>query len=209
MAAALVALKLGVGLGTRQPRPGLGGDRVQRGRRGGGADGVRRAARRQAGRQGHPYGHRRAENLGALGEAAILLAGGVAVTLEGLRHLIAGGSSPDVRWFQFAILGVAIALDVSRTYGLAAGVPAASTARPCSPTRWHFGADLAGSVAVWRGCWPSSGAGTTGDAVAALVVAAIMLAASARLARVNANVLMDRAPVEARAAAEAGDRRTG
>ncbi len=27
----------------------------------------------------HPYGHRRAENLGALGEAAILLAGGLLV----------------------------------------------------------------------------------------------------------------------------------
>src|SRR6476620_1069251 len=26
---------------------------------------------------GHPYGHRRAENLGALGQAAILLAGGL------------------------------------------------------------------------------------------------------------------------------------
>src|ERR1019366_5577436 len=31
---------------------------------------------------GHPYGHRRAENLGALGEAVILLTGGVIVSIE-------------------------------------------------------------------------------------------------------------------------------
>src|SRR5438128_12319812 len=36
----------------------------------------------------HPYGHRRAENLGALGEAAILLAGAVFVAVEALEHLI-------------------------------------------------------------------------------------------------------------------------
>src|ERR1700681_4653674 len=37
---------------------------------------------------GHPYGHRRAENLGALGESAILLAGGVIVSVEAISHLV-------------------------------------------------------------------------------------------------------------------------
>ena len=32
----------------------------------------------------HPYGHRRAENLGAFGEAAILLGGGVLVSVEAI-----------------------------------------------------------------------------------------------------------------------------
>ena len=36
----------------------------------------------------HPYGHGRAENLGALGEAGILLAGGLVVAVEAIRHLI-------------------------------------------------------------------------------------------------------------------------
>src|SRR5271165_3967623 len=43
--------------------------------------------------KGHPYGHRRAENLGALGEAAILIAGGLLVSVEAIRHLIAGGKA--------------------------------------------------------------------------------------------------------------------
>src|SRR5271155_1667577 len=35
-----------------------------------------------------PYGHRRAENLGALGESAILLAGALLVGVEAIRRLL-------------------------------------------------------------------------------------------------------------------------
>src|SRR5438128_5060458 len=63
----------------------------------------------------HPYGHRRAENLGALGEAAILLAGGTVVALEAIRHLATSEAAPDIRWYQFAVIGAAIAVDLSRT----------------------------------------------------------------------------------------------
>src|ERR1700684_3685297 len=42
----------------------------------------------------HPYGHRRAENLGALGESAILLAGGTVVTVAALSHLLTGARAP-------------------------------------------------------------------------------------------------------------------
>src|SRR6202790_796239 len=36
----------------------------------------------------HPYGHRRAENLGALGEAALLLVGGLLVSIQAIAHLL-------------------------------------------------------------------------------------------------------------------------
>src|SRR5437899_7040188 len=36
---------------------------------------------------GHPYGHRRAENLGALGESVILFAGGAVVSVEAITRL--------------------------------------------------------------------------------------------------------------------------
>src|SRR5271155_5983395 len=36
----------------------------------------------------HPYGHRRAENLGALGESAILLGGGLLVGVDAIRRLL-------------------------------------------------------------------------------------------------------------------------
>src|SRR5947209_16584137 len=76
LAALLVALKLGVGLATNSL--GLISAGIE-------SSGdvlaavltffAVRLAWRPADR-GHPYGHRRAENLGALGEAAILIVGG-------------------------------------------------------------------------------------------------------------------------------------
>ncbi len=201
VAAALVALKLGVGLGTHS----LGlisagiessGDVV--------AAAVTVFAVRLAGRpadRGHPYGHRRAENLGALGEAGILLAGAVVVTVEALRHLIVGGATPDVRWFQFAILGIAIALDGAR-WAISVRAAHRFDSPALASNAWHFATDLLGSVAVVAGLVAVKGGMHDGDSVAALVVAAIMLAASARLIAINSNALMDRAPVEARMAAE-------
>lgn len=38
----------------------------------------------------HPYGHRRAENLAALGEAAILIGGGIIVVVEAIGRLTRG-----------------------------------------------------------------------------------------------------------------------
>src|SRR6201987_3133856 len=46
----------------------------------------------------HPYGHRRAENLGALGEAAILSGGGIFIVIEAIVRLTEGGHVLDARW---------------------------------------------------------------------------------------------------------------
>src|ERR1700693_5376609 len=63
----------------------------------------------------HAYGHRRAENLGALGEAAILLAGGLVVAIEAVAHLLGGARAPHIHWYQFAVMAVALVVDLSRT----------------------------------------------------------------------------------------------
>ena len=47
----------------------------------------------------HPYGHRRAENLAALGEAAILTGGGVVVVVEAIKRLAGSGRPFDARWY--------------------------------------------------------------------------------------------------------------
>src|ERR1700724_2585498 len=99
-AALLVALKLGVGLATGS----LGlisagiessGDLV--------AAILTFFAVRLGGRpadRGHPYGHRRAENLGALGEAALLVAGGLVVSVEAISRLAEGARPPEVHRYQ-------------------------------------------------------------------------------------------------------------
>src|SRR3954447_5683932 len=47
----------------------------------------------------HHYGHRRAENLGALGEAAILLGGGVFIVVEAIGQLASGDHTIDTGWY--------------------------------------------------------------------------------------------------------------
>jgi cation diffusion facilitator family transporter len=201
VAALLVAMKLGVGLATGS----LGlisagiessGDVI--------AAVITFFAVRLGGRPAdhdHPYGHRRAENLGAIGEAAILLAGGVLVSVQAISHLIDGGHTPQIRWYQFAVIGLAVVLDLSRVR-----VSLIASRRYGSPAlrsnAFHFAGDMAGSVAVLVGLLAVNAGFAEGDSVAALVVAAIIFTAALRLIAENGNVLMDRAPEDARIAAE-------
>jgi cation diffusion facilitator family transporter len=148
----------------------------------------------------HPYGHRRAENLGALGEAAILLAGGLLVAVEATRHLVGGAKAPHIHWYQFAVIAVALVVDFSRT------IISRRTARrfgsaALRSNAFHFAGDMAGSLTVLVGLIVVHAGFSQGDSIAALVVAAIICAAAARLIAENANVLMDRTPAEAREAA--------
>jgi cation diffusion facilitator family transporter len=200
-AAVLVAVKLGVGLATGSlalVSAGIesSGDVI--------AAAITYFAVRLGGRpadRGHPYGHRRAENLGALGESAILLAGGAVVCFEAIGDLAAGASPPRVHWYQFAVIALALALDVSRM-----SVSLSAARRHHSPALYsnalHFAGDMAGSLAVLGGLLAVRAGLHDGDTIAALVVAALIFAAAARLIGENANVLMDRAPAPARAAAE-------
>src|SRR5258708_21977173 len=196
----LVALKLGVGLATGSLAlvwAGIesSGDVI--------AATVTFFAVRLGGRPadtGHPYGHRRAENLGALGEAAILLVGGAVVSVEAISHLVSGASAPGIHWYQFAVIAIAIVVDLSRT-----SVSLAAARRHDSPAlrsnALHFAGDMLGSLAVLAGLLTVDAGFSQGDSVAALLVAVIILVAAVRLIAENANVLMDRTPAQARAAA--------
>jgi cation diffusion facilitator family transporter len=200
-AALLVAMKLGVGLATGSLAlisAGIesSGDVV--------AAVLTFFAVRLGGRPadpGHPYGHRRAENLGALGESVILLAGGVIVSVEAIAHLMSGAKAPSIHWYVFAVIAIAIVVDLSRT-----SISLAAARRYASPAlrsnALHFAGDMAGSLAVLAGLLAVKAGFSQGDSIAALLVAAIIFLAAARLVAENANVLMDRTPAEARAAAE-------
>jgi cation diffusion facilitator family transporter len=149
----------------------------------------------------HPYGHRRAENLGALGEAAILVAGGVFVAVEAVHHLLSNSSAPGLHWYQFAVIAVAIVVDLSRTL-VSLRVARAYSSAALRSNAFHFAGDMVGSLAVLIGLLAVDAGFAQGDSVAALVVAVIICAAAVRLIGENANVLMDRTPAEAREAAE-------
>jgi cation diffusion facilitator family transporter len=151
----------------------------------------------------HPYGHRRAENLGALGEAAILVGGGVFIVIEAIGQLAGGGQHAlQAHWYIFAVIGVALLVDASRiTVSLRTARKYHSAA--LRSNAFHFAGDMAGSIAVLGGLIAVANGFKQGDAVAALVVAVIIVTAAARLIYENARVLMDTTPEDAQTSAEA------
>jgi Cation efflux family len=88
----------------------------------------------------HPYGHRRAENLAALGEAAILTGGGIVVVVEAIGRLAGRGRPFETHPYVFAVIVVALGVDLSRVLCLGGWMP--------SPTT------LVGQPVCWRPlCW--------------------------------------------------------
>jgi cation diffusion facilitator family transporter len=153
--------------------------------------------------RGHPYGHGKAEHLAALAEASVL--GLVSLAVAGLAVArLTGAIEQEIEtaWWVFAALAVVLAIDVSRT---TASYRAARRYRSAAllSNALHFGSDLVGTLAVLAGLVAAASGFPEGDAFAALFVAALVLAAATRLIRRNVDVLMDRAPAAAEAAARA------
>lgn len=148
----------------------------------------------------HPYGHRRAENLAALGEAAILTGGGIVVVVQALSQLAGRGAPFKAHWYVFAVVAVALAVDLARVLVSVRGAARYKSAALRS-NAFHFAGDMAGSLAVLIGLVAVSAGFHQGDSLAALLVAAIIFAAGARLIIENARVLMDTTPAEAHARA--------
>ena len=106
------------------------------------------------------------------------------------------------------MIGIALVVDLSRvTISLRASAEYKSAA--LRSNAFHFAGDMAGSVAVLFGILAVALGFQQGDAIASLVVAAIIFTAAARLIYENARVLMDTTPAEAQAEAEAAIRGLG
>jgi cation diffusion facilitator family transporter len=144
----------------------------------------------------HPFGHRRAENLSALAEASILLGGGVIVVVEAIGRLADGRSPLAARWYVFAVIGVAIAVDLGR---VVVSLRSARRYRSAAlrSNAFHFAGDTVGALAVLVGLIAAREGFPDGDAIAAMIVAVILFAAAGRLISENARVLMDTAPAGA------------
>jgi cation diffusion facilitator family transporter len=146
----------------------------------------------------HNYGHDRAQNLAALGEAAIVAAGGGIIAFEAIRQLAEDDPSHvEAHWWLFLVIGIAILIDVSR---IVVSVRAASRYESAAfrSNAFNFAGDLAGSLAVLVGLVLVAAGWHSGDAVAALVVACVIFFAVGRLIIENARALMDFAPEEVR-----------
>jgi len=152
---------------------------------------------------GHQYGHGKAEHLSALAEAAVLVVASGLIVWRAITRLTGHAhDNVDARWYALVVIVVVMAIDVGRTVASWRAARRYHSAA-LSSNALHFGSDLGGSAAVLVGLLLVRAGYQKADAVAALFVACIVLAAAARLMRGNVDVLMDRVPADAEAAARA------
>ncbi len=152
---------------------------------------------------GHQYGHGKAEHLAALGEATFLvLASLVIVWRAVLRLANHSAGTVHAEWYALVVVGAVIVIDVGRTLASARAARRYESAALAS-NALHFGSDLAGSGAVLVGLLLVRAGYPKADSLAALFVAMLVLLAAVRLMRRNVDVLMDRVPAAAAAAARA------
>ncbi|HUZ83060.1 MAG TPA: cation diffusion facilitator family transporter, partial [Gaiellales bacterium] len=141
----------------------------------------------------HQYGHGKAQHLSALAEGVFLAATAAFIGYEALMRLSTGGHPVDPTWYAFALMGVVLVVDAGRyTASRRAGSREHSSALMANAL--HFASDFAGTLAVLVGLALVRDGVAGADSVAAVLVAAIVLGAAGRLARRNADALMDRAP---------------
>jgi cation diffusion facilitator family transporter len=151
----------------------------------------------------HQYGHGKAEHLAALAEASFLTLASVLIGFRAIERLTSDTKpTVHVTWFVLLTVLLVIAVDASRA-SVSWHVSQRTHSAALSSNALHFGSDLAGSVAVLVGLLLARAGYPGGDAVAALFVAVLVVLAAMRLIRVNVDVLMDRAPAGAEAAARA------
>jgi len=151
--------------------------------------------------RGHPYGHGKAEHLAALAEAAVLVIVSIGVAaLAVLRLAGVVENQVDAAWWAFAAVVLVLVVDSLRTLTSLRVARRYESAALLS-NALHFGSDLVGTLAVLAGLVAAALGWPQGDSLAALLVAFLVVSAAIRLIRRNVDVLMDRAPADAVAAA--------
>ena len=150
---------------------------------------------------GHAYGHAKAEHLAALAEAAILVVASLVIAWRALWRLtgLAHGRV-DPHWYALVVVGGVLVIDASRA--LVSYRAARAYASPALfANSLHFASDFAGTTAVLLGLVAARAGYQWADSAAAMFVAVLVLVAAAPLMRLNVDVLMDRVPAKAEAAA--------
>jgi cation diffusion facilitator family transporter len=151
----------------------------------------------------HQFGHGKAEHLSALAEAAFLVLVSLFISLRAIQRLTGHTTTVvHVTWYALLVIVVVIGIDATRmTISFATARRYESAA--LASNALHFSSDLLGSLAVLVGLLLARAGHPDGDPIAALFVGVLVLLAAARLMKVNVDVLMDRAPADAEAAAAA------
>jgi cation diffusion facilitator family transporter len=152
----------------------------------------------------HPYGHEKAENLGALAGMVLLAVTAAFILYHAIIKIFVHPTAPDVTIWSFAVLIISIGVDLSRARALGKAAKEHHSDALASDAE-HFWNDMLGAMAVFAGLaivalsravpvaeWLTVRA----DAFAAAVVAFIALRSVWRLSVKAIRALMDNIPAD-------------
>jgi cation diffusion facilitator family transporter len=151
--------------------------------------------------EAHLYGHDKVENLSALAETVLLFVTCIWIIYEAINRLFFESVEVRPSVWAFAIMGVSIIVDISRSKVLARAAKKYNS-QALEADALHFSTDVWSSAVVIAGLalvWIGETIGMKSifmraDAVAALAVALIVIRVSWQLGKRTIDVLLDRAP---------------
>jgi cation diffusion facilitator family transporter len=150
---------------------------------------------------GHTYGHGKVENLSALVETLLLLGTCIWIIHESINRLLGSQVKVHASVWAFGVMAISIVVDISRSRMLYR-VANKHRSQALEADALHFSTDVWSSAVVILGLlgvkiaqyYPSLGFLEKADAVAALVVAAIVVVVSGKLGLRTMHALLDASP---------------
>jgi cation diffusion facilitator family transporter len=143
----------------------------------------------------HNFGHGKIENFSAFIETILLLITCSWIIYEAISRLITGETEILVNKWSYIVVVTSILIDLSRSRALSR-VAKKYNSQALEADALHFSTDIWSSSVVLLGLICANFGFFFADAVAALVVAAIVMVVCYRLGKRSINVLLDRAPDE-------------
>ena len=151
-----------------------------------------RTAAKPADRE-HPFGHGRAENLAAFAQGLLLLLVACGVGYEAIRRLLGAPATVDATDYAVALMVGSMAIEIGRAVVLRRVGKAAGSMAMQTDAQDRI-ADVLASLAVLAGLIGTRFGFARADAIAALLVAALIARISVNIAWRAGDILMDRAP---------------
>src|ERR1700694_3237056 len=144
----------------------------------------------------HPYGHGRAENVAAFAEGVLLLITAAGIAFEALRRLAIGGGVGNPAGYAFALVIATLIIEAGRA-AILRGVGRVADSEALQADATNRLADVLATIGVLAGLVGVRMGFAWADSIAALLVAALVARAAAKIAWRSGDILMDRAPAGA------------
>lgn len=149
----------------------------------------------------HHYGHGKIENLSALIETLLLLVTCTWIIYEAISRLVSGNTHIEVNAWSYIVVVSAIVIDYFRSKSLYK-VAKKHNSQALEADALHFSTDIWSSAVVLLGLVCAQFGYFYADSISAMIVALIVLFVSYRLGKRAVDVLLDKAPVGAKAKVE-------